>query len=55
MRAIRAVCLTNATLGDILPDLLRLMAFAAVLPALGYLAFHYAERRARQTGTLGQY
>jgi ABC-2 type transport system permease protein len=55
MQAIRAVCLSNASFADIAPDVLRLAVFALVLPALGALAFHYTERRARRTGSLGQY
>jgi ABC-2 type transport system permease protein len=52
---IRAVVLAGATFGDILPDLQILALFAVVLPALGYVAFHFTERRARQLGGLGQY
>ena len=52
---IRAAALSNASLAHISGDLTRLAGFAVILPLLGYLAFRSAERRARRTGTLGQY
>lgn len=55
IRAIRSVSLTNATFAEVRPDLEKLAIFAIVLPILGYLAFHITERRARRTGSLGQY
>ncbi len=55
VRSIRAVGLAGATYGDILPDLQMLTIFAIILPILGYVAFHLAERRSRRTGELGQY
>jgi ABC-2 type transport system permease protein len=55
MHAIRAVALSNATLGEIWPDLQRLLLFAVALPLIGYGAFRFTERRARRTGSLGHY
>jgi ABC-2 type transport system permease protein len=55
IRDIRAVVLANATLADILPDLVVLTAFAVAMPALGYGLFYLTERRARRVGDLGQY
>ncbi len=55
VRGIRSVALSGATWSDVTPDLLRLAAFAVILPLIGYMAFHFVERRSRQTGVLGQY
>ena len=55
IRAIRSVTLTGADFAEIRPDLEKLAIFAVVLPILGYLAFQVTERRARRTGSLGQY
>lgn len=55
IQATRAVVLTGATFQEIQPDLVRLAGFAVVLPIVGYLAFRATERRARRTGSLGQY
>ena len=55
IHALRAVTLAGATLAQIGPDLAALAVCALVLPALGYLAFAITERRARRTGSLGQY
>jgi ABC-2 type transport system permease protein len=55
VQSIRAVGLAGATYADILPDLRMLTVFAIILPILGYVAFHLAERRSRRTGDLGQY
>jgi len=55
IRSIRAVALADATCADVLPDLQMLAIFATIMPILGYLAFHLAERRSRTKGTLGQY
>lgn len=55
IHAIRAVTLAGATLTRIGPDLVALGICALVWPALGYAAFAVTERRARRTGSLGQY
>jgi ABC-2 type transport system permease protein len=54
-RGIRKAALANADWADLQGDLGVLALFALVLPVAGGLAFRYAERRARQTGALGQY
>lgn len=55
IRDMRAIILGSATLADLLPDLQKLALFAIILPALGCLIFLRTERRARRSGTLGQY
>jgi len=55
IHAIRAVTLSQATFTQIWPDIQWLLVFAVVLPILGYVAFAVTERRARRSGTLGQY
>lgn len=55
LRAMRTSILTNASFQDLLPDLLILAGFGAFWLAAGYLIFNRMERRARQTGAIGQY
>ena len=55
LEAIRAVLLQGVTFGEVLPQLLILLAFAAVLIPLGLICFHYALRRALREGTLLHY
>jgi len=55
IRDVRAVALANATYVDILPDLQKLALFALIMPLLGWLTFYFTERRARQSGALGQH
>ena len=55
IRGIRQVSLAGATFSDILPDLQMLALFALVIPLAGYFIFQFTERRARRTGSLGQY
>ncbi len=55
MHAIRAVSLSQANFAAVLPDLEHLLAFAIVLPIIGYAAFRFTEQRARRTGVLGHY
>lgn len=55
IRGIRRAALENASLGQLLPDLLPLLAFGAAWLAIGYLTFHWTEHRARRSGTLGQH
>jgi len=55
MRATRAVSLNHASFAEVLPDLQALALFGVILPALGVVVFHFTERRARRTGSLGQY
>ncbi len=55
IHGIRVAALANASLGELLPDLLPLIGFGAFWLAAGYLIFNWMERRARQTGAIGQY
>ncbi len=55
IRAFRQAVLTGGGIEPILPDLLALLGFGAAWLALGYLLFTWMERRARQTGAIGQY
>jgi ABC-2 type transport system permease protein len=55
IRGIRRVALTHATLTDVLPEIASLVLFAVLMPVVGYVAFHFAERQSRRTGALGQY
>jgi hypothetical protein len=55
IRDIRAAALADADIAAMAQDLARLAAFAVLLPAVGVIAFSLMERRARRTGTLGQY
>jgi ABC-2 type transport system permease protein len=55
VRSLRAVALSDASLVEIWPDLRSLLAFGMLIPLLGYLSFRFVERRARRTGSLGQY
>lgn len=55
IRALRSITLNGAGFSAIAPDLFKLTLFAVALPILGILAFYRMERRARRTGSLGQY
>ena len=55
IHAIRAAALSGASLSELQPDLLALAGFGVFWLAAGGLAFVWMERRARRTGTLGQY
>jgi ABC-2 type transport system permease protein len=55
IHALRAVTLSGASLAGIGPDLAALAVCALAWPAVGYAAFAVTERRARRTGSLGQY
>lgn len=55
IQGIRRVALANATLADVLSEAKSLVLFAVLMPAVGYVAFCFAERRSRRTGALGQY
>jgi ABC-2 type transport system permease protein len=55
VRSLRAVALGDANFFEIWPDIQILLAFGLVIPLLGYLVFRFVERRARRTGSLGQY
>lgn len=53
--ALREIILRGATLAEIMPDVRALALFGLALPVAGYLAFTLVDRRARRTGSLGQY
>lgn len=55
LRALRRVVLQGASLVEVAPDVLVLLAMTMVLSALGALAVSLALRYARRQGTLAQY
>jgi ABC-2 type transport system permease protein len=55
MHAMRQAALGGADLQALLPDLQALLLFGAFWLIFGYLLFNWMERRARQTGAIGQY
>jgi ABC-2 type transport system permease protein len=55
IRGIRLAALENASLARLAPDLAALLAFGLAWLLIGYLTFHWTERRARRSGTLGQH
>lgn len=55
IHAMRLSALTPATLADLTPDLIPLLLWGLFWLALGYVLFNLMERRARQTGAIGQY
>ena len=55
IRAMRSATLSNAGLDAISHDLGMLLVFGLLWLTVGYVAFNWMERRARQTGAIGQY
>jgi ABC-2 type transport system permease protein len=55
LRALRHSLLLGSRFSDLVPDLVALALFAAVLLPLGAIAFRLAVRRARAEGSLVQY
>lgn len=55
IHAMRLAALSPVTFADLLPDILPLLFFGAFWLTAGYLLFNWMERRARQTGSIGQY
>lgn len=55
IHAMRLAALTPSTLADLMPDLTPLVFFGLFWLAAGYAMFNIMERRARQTGAIGQY
>jgi ABC-2 type transport system permease protein len=55
IHGMRSAAFANASFVDLLPDLQALLLFGAFWLTLGYLLFNWMERRARQTGAIGQY
>lgn len=55
IHAMRLAALSPVTLADLLPDILPLIFFGVFWLTAGYILFNWMERRARQTGSIGQY
>ena len=55
IHAMRAAAFENASMTDLWPDLRALILFGAFWLTIGYLLFTWMERRARQSGAIGQY
>ncbi len=55
IHAMRLAALSPVTFSGLLPDLLPLLLFGLFWLTAGYLLFMLMERRARQTGAIGQY
>jgi ABC-2 type transport system permease protein len=55
IHGVRMAALAHASLTDLLPDITALIGFGAFWLATGYVVFTWMERRARQTGAIGQY
>lgn len=55
IRAMRSATLSNAGLSAISSDLELLLLFGLFWLTAGYVAFNWMERRARRTGSIGQY
>ena len=55
IHGMRAAAFANASLSGLWPDLRTLLLFGVFWLTLGYLMFRRMERRARQTGAIGQY
>jgi ABC-2 type transport system permease protein len=55
IHGMRAAAFTNAGVNELLPDLIPLLSFGTVWLIIGYVTFIWMERRARQTGAIGQY
>jgi ABC-2 type transport system permease protein len=55
IHAMRLAALSPVQLADLMPDILPLIFFGAFWLTTGYILFNWMERRARQTGSIGQY
>lgn len=55
IHGMRAAAFSNAGFHELIPDLIPLLLFGAFWLAVGYSTFLWMERRARQTGAIGQY
>lgn len=55
IRAVRNAALAGADVQTLLPDVLPLLGLGLAWLVIGYLVFNWMERRARQTGAIGQY
>jgi ABC-2 type transport system permease protein len=55
IHGMRTAILTEASFTSLQSDLVHLLAFGLVWLVIGYALFNWMERRARQTGAIGQY
>jgi ABC-2 type transport system permease protein len=55
IHGMRAAAFNNASPTDLLPDIVPILLFGIFWLAAGYTAFVWMERRARTTGSIGQY
>ena len=55
IHGMRAAAFSNAGVNELMPDLIPLLSFGTFWLIVGYLTFIWMERRARQTGAIGQY
>ena len=55
IHGMRAAAFSNAGLTELTADLIPLLLFGAFWLTIGYVTFVWMERRARQTGAIGQY
>lgn len=55
IHGIREAAFANAGIAELLPDLIPLLGFGTFWLIVGYVTFIWMERRARQTGAIGQY
>lgn len=55
IHGVRNAALAGASLDALLPDIQALLLFGVAWLGTGYLLFHWMERRARKTGTIGHY
>jgi ABC-2 type transport system permease protein len=55
IHAVRSAALSTDGFAALIPDLKMLLLFGILWLAIGYFLFNWMERRARQTGAIGQY
>jgi ABC-type multidrug transport system permease subunit len=55
IHGMRAAAFENAGIPELLPDLIALLIFGIFWLIVGYSTFVWMERRARRTGSIGQY
>ena len=55
IHGMREAAFSNAGVTELLPDLIPLLSFGTFWLVVGYFTFLWMERRARQTGAIGQY
>lgn len=55
LRAMRFALLNGASIPEIAPDLIALFIFSLIMIPLSLFAFRFAVRKAKETGSLGQY